>query len=393
MTYAASATRPSEILSGTQGASQVALAHASDVDARARFPQETFDALKKAKLLSAVVPKELGGHGSSMSELSAMCTALAQACGSSGMVLAMHHIQVACLARHALGSEYFRRYLAEEVAAKQTLIASVTSEVGTWGETRSSVCALERRDGRFKLDKDATTVSYAEHADDLLITCRRAPDAPSNDQVLVLVRKGDYALEKTGTWDTMGMRGTCSPGYKVTSSGPDEQIVPGSFADSSAQTMVPYSHILWSSVWLGIAADAMARAGSSVRAAARKSPGTMPPSATRLAEANVLLQTMRSHVSAAADEFDTISAAAGGMEHLFTIGYALKMNNLKVASSEIAPEIVHRALQITGVAGYKNDSKSSVSRHYRDVLSAALMIGNDRIASKSASMLLVFKDE
>jgi acyl-CoA dehydrogenase len=45
------------------------------------------------------------------------------------------------------------------------------------------------------------------------------------------------------------------------------------------------------------------------------------------------------------------------------------------------------------VLGYKNDSKFSVGRHYRDALSGALMISNDRIAAKSASMLLVFKDE
>ena len=32
-------------------------------------------------------------------------------------------------------------------------------------------------------------------------------------------------------------------------------------------------------------------------------------------------------------------------------------------------------------------------RHYRDALSAALMISNDRIAAQSANMLLVFKDD
>jgi acyl-CoA dehydrogenase len=69
------------------------------------------------------------------------------------------------------------------------------------------------------------------------------------------------------------------------------------------------------------------------------------------------------------------------------------MNSLKVSASETAPQLVHQALQITGVMGYKNDSKFSVARHYRDVLSAALMISNDRILSKSASMLLVFKDD
>jgi acyl-CoA dehydrogenase len=54
---------------------------------------------------------------------------------------------------------------------------------------------------------------------------------------------------------------------------------------------------------------------------------------------------------------------------------------------------VHDALQIIGIGGYKNDSKVSVGRQYRDSLSAALMISNDRILSQNASMLLVYKDE
>jgi acyl-CoA dehydrogenase len=59
----------------------------------------------------------------------------------------------------------------------------------------------------------------------------------------------------------------------------------------------------------------------------------------------------------------------------------------------MAPQIVHDALQIIGIGGYKNDSKLSVGRQYRDSLSAALMISNDRIYNKSASLLLVYKDE
>jgi acyl-CoA dehydrogenase len=81
------------------------------------------------------------------------------------------------------------------------------------------------------------------------------------------------------------------------------------------------------------------------------------------------------------------------MDSLLTIGWALKMNNLKVASSEMCPAIVHQALQIVGIGGYKNDGKYSLGRNYRDSLSGALMISNDRIAGKTASMLLVHKDE
>lgn len=371
---------------------EVARPNAVDVDARARFPHETLTALKSAGILSAPIPPELGGAGCSMSELAALCSTLAQACGSSGMVLAMHFIQVACIVRHSGDSPFFRSYL-QDLSRNQYLLASMTSEVGTFGETRTSICAVERNGDRFVLNKDATTGSYCEHADGILVTCRRAADASGSDQVLVLVRKGDYKLTQTSSWDTLGMRGTCSPGFKLESSGPAGQILPGAFADSSAQTMVPYSHILWASLWWGIAADAVARAAEFVRAGARKNPGSVPPTATRLAEVSTQLQAMKHNWLALATEFDGLDAGEDGMRELLSIGWALKLNHLKINASETTPQIVHKALQIVGILGYKNDSPFSLGRHYRDALSGALMISNERIASKSASMLLVYKNQ
>jgi acyl-CoA dehydrogenase len=158
--------------------------------------------------------------------------------------------------------------------------------------------------------------------------------------------------------------------------------------------MVPYSHILWSSLWWGIAADAVARAAEFVRAAARRNPGAVPPGALRLAEVSARLQAMRHHWLSLATEFDALGArGSAGMQELLSIGWALKLNNLKIGASRAAPQIVHDALQIAGLPGYRNDSPYSVGRHYRDVLSASLMISNDRIAGKNASMLLVYKEE
>ncbi len=373
-------------------ATDIAANHAADVDAQARFPHETLAALREARVLSANVPIESGGAGCSMVQLATLCATLAQACASSAMVLAMHYIQVACIARHSTESAFFRSYLCELVE-QQFLLASMTSEVGVFGDTRSSVCAVERANGRFKLDKDATTGSYCAEADAILVTCRRAADAAASDQVMVLVRKSDCTLTQTTSWDTMGMRGTRSPGFKLVSGGGEEQIVPGAYADSSAQTMVPYSHILWSALWWGIAAEAVGRAANFVRGQARRTPGTVPPTAVRLAEVSARLQTMRSNWFAVAGEFDRVDATPGGMEELTRIGWALRFNNLKVSSSEMAPQIVHMALQIVGILGYKNDSPFALSRLYRDALSGSLMVSNDRIAAKTASMLLVFKDE
>ena len=391
-----SSVKTSDVVQKTSAiAAEVASKHAADVDQKSRFPRESITALQQAKLMSAAVPKSLGGAGAGMLELGHQCAALAGGCGSSGMVLAMHHIQVACLARHGAGSPYFENFLRENLVERQEVIASITSENGTFGDTRSSICAVEVDGERMSLKKDATTMSYGEHADAQLVTCRRAADAPNSDQILVLFEKGNYTLTDIGVWDTLGMRGTCSPGAKFAGSGAAAQIVPGSFADSSAQTMVPYSHILWAALWWGIANDAIGRAAQFVRGEARKKPGTVPPNATRLARAHVELQAMRHNWESCAIEFDEMTAEddAKARNALDGMGWALKMNQLKMSCSEVAPKLVHEALQIIGIMAYKNDTKFSVGRHYRDVLSAALMVSNERIAGKSASMLLVFKDD
>ena len=97
-----------QLLAATRSiAAEVAAPHADDVDRKARFPVETVTALGEAGVLAAAVPRELGGAGCGMLELGQLCAALAQACGSSAMVLAMHYIQVACLARHGMQSDSF----------------------------------------------------------------------------------------------------------------------------------------------------------------------------------------------------------------------------------------------------------------------------------------------
>jgi acyl-CoA dehydrogenase len=373
-------------------ARDVAAPHAADVDTHSRFPQETLDALKQAGLLAAPIPKDLGGAGCGIVELAELCSTLAKACGSSAMVLAMHYVQVACLVRHFGNAEFLRAYL-RELAERQYLLGSMTSENGTFGEMRTSLCAVRRENGRFTLEKDATTGSYCAQADGILVTARRAADAAGTDQVLVLVNRGDRQLTQAGTWDAMGMRGTCSPGFRLVAAGPEEQILPVPFADIAAQTMVPYSHVLWSSLWWGIAADAVARAAEFVRGNARRNPGAVPPNAVPLAEVSAELQAMRHNWLAIAADLDELDARGiGGRKQLNSIGWSLKLNHLKIGASEAAPRIVHQVLQVIGILGYKNDTPYSVGRHYRDVLSASLMVSNARIASKNASMLLIYRE-
>ena len=369
--------------------SEISSKHADSVDREARFPAESFAALKEAKLLGLMVPTELGGEGASISTVSEVCHALGQFCASTAMVYAMHQIQVACFVRHGQGSAWHRTLL-QRLAAEQLLLASATSEAGIGGDVRTSSCAVELAGDTFKLKKNAIVISYGAHADAILVTARRTPDSPPSDQVIALVLKPDYTLEQTGGWDTLGMRGTCSNGYWLHASGNAAQILPLPYADISAQTMLPTSHLTWSSLWLGIATDAVARARAFIRTEARKKPGTTPPGAVRLAEAVSMLQQMKANVVAAARQYEE---SMGNVEKLSSLSFAIAMNSLKTGTSMMAVQVVNHALMVCGIYGYKNDTKFSLGRHLRDAHSAAVMVSNDRIFGNTANLLLVHKED
>jgi acyl-CoA dehydrogenase len=242
----------------------------------------------------------------------------------------------------------------------------------------------------YELVKKAPVISYGEHADAFLITARRAPDAAPSDQVLVLARRSEATLEATSGWDALGFRGTCSLGFTLSAKGSKEQILPVEYAQISSQTMLPVSHIVWSSLWSGIATDAVGRARTFVRGEARKKPGVVPPGALRTAEASSSLQAMRSNIAECVSEYER---KLDDPEGLSGLGFAIRMNNLKVASSEAVVDIVGQAMLIAGMAGYKVDSPLSLGRHLRDAYGAMLMINNDRIGAATASMLMVHKDD
>ena len=384
--------REQELLSGVRTiARDVAAAHADDVDRGARFPIETLTALRAERALSAFVPTELGGDGVSFATIASCCQELGRHCGASAMVFAMHQIQVITLVRHLDRGSWFESYLAE-LCSSQRLIASVTSEIGTGGDMGRSIAPLlPAENGSVAFEKHAPTVSYGEYADDLLTTLRRDADAEEGDQVIALTRKEQTELQATGTWDVLGMRGTCSPGYVVRATLSVEQVLSTPFSRVAAESMVPVSHILWSHLWLGIAEDAFDRARAFVRAAAKRRPGEVPSSARSLSHLMSELAMLRAEVSSACQEFEAASAVPG-REPLSTMALALRFNNLKLAASEHAAGICASALDICGIMGFKNDTPYSVGRHLRDSRSAALMIANERIHQINAGLLLIAKE-
>jgi acyl-CoA dehydrogenase len=381
----APARKLADLAARAEKVAAVAAAHAAAVDSDSRFPSEAIDAARAERLLGAAVPRELGGEGASISDIVDVCYALGRACASTAMIYAMHQSNVACLTRHGRGSAW-HQLLLRRLTNEQMLLASSTTEGERGGDVRNSKAPIKLRDSRITLERAATVISYGEAADGIVTTARRSADATSSDQVLVVFLKSDYTLERQIGWDALGMRGTCSAGFKLVASGAAEQILPVSYDEIHARTMMPVAHLLWSGAWAGIAAAAVDRARAFVRKATHRAEGTLPPGAAHLTRANASLQRLRSLVAGVLQRFELAAADPVVLE---SVDFQTGMNLCKVNASEIAVATVMSAMQACGLAGYRNDGDFSIGRHLRDILSSPIMISNDRILANLAMASLL----
>jgi acyl-CoA dehydrogenase len=383
---AAASAIPRDLKSRAERVARVAAEHAAAVDLAGRFPQEAVAALKAERLLGIFVPRALGGEGAAISDVADVCFMLGQSCSSTGMIYAMHQVKVGCITRHR-GERAALELMLRSLCAEQLLLASSTTEGQAGGNVRSSEAAVEHHDGgRISLNRQATVISYGAHADGVVTTARRAADAAPSDQVLIAFLKRDYTLSKLHGWNALGMRGTCSEGYALKAQADANQILPEPYEVIHSRTMVPFAHLLWGSVWAGIAAGATQRAQAFIRNAMRHSAGQLPPGAPQFTRALTTLRTLRSMLATSLRRYqdcmdDPQALAALDFQTLITL--------TKVEASELAAATVMSAMRACGLSGYRNDGDYSIGRYLRDVLSSPIMINNERILANLASSALM----
>ena len=362
----------------------VALVHAEAVDREAAFPTAAIAEVKACRLLSAMIPVALGGEGASLGDLAEVCYTLGQACASSAMIVAMHTAALACVIRHGQ-AEPWHRDLLRRVAADQLLLASSTTEGQAGGNVRSSDAAILRGGEQFRFSRAATVMSYGAQCDGIVSTARRTPDSTASDQVAVVLMKGaGLTLTPTGGWDTLGMRGTSSAGFGLEAEGDIAQILPLGYDRIHALTMVPVSHLVWAATWTGIAAAAVTKAQRFVRTVTRRAGGTMPPGAGQATRAAATLAGLRRMVAAEAAAVESMAEP-----ELASMATQAALNLFKVEASEHAVVAVQQALRACGLAGYRNDGEFGIGRHLRDVLSAPVMVHNERILANIGSAALM----
>jgi alkylation response protein AidB-like acyl-CoA dehydrogenase len=179
-------------------------ARAAAADREGSFVTESYAELKRRKLFSAGVPRELGGMGASHAELCQGLQELARYCGSSSLALSMHtHLVAAAVwrLRHGQPAEALLRRIATEE------LVLISTGAGDWLD---SVGRAERVSGGYRISATKRFCSGAP-AGDLLMTSVPYQDPERGSEVLhfaLSLRAPGVTL--LNDWDTLGMRGTGS---------------------------------------------------------------------------------------------------------------------------------------------------------------------------------------
>lgn len=372
-------------ISDAHSVAEIAALYADQVDEQARFPVEAVGEMKRRSLLGITMPGRLGGAGLNLIEAMQCVSIVSRRCASSGMILAMHHSVAAVLRNHG-GTSAWHEDLARQVAFDSLLLAGATTETGTGGDVARSVTALQRDGDRFVLTKDASVISYGEYADYILVSARSNVNSSSTDQVFVPLARTDLKLEARAKWNGMGMRGTCSSSFQLEGRGRTSHIMPEPFDDIHFRTAMPWSHYLWSAVWIGIATDALTRARSYLR---KKTPTAHRLNYSLFPAASQLQTAKSSLVNSASCYLERFKSTETGDR----ISEKLEYNSVKTQMSVMCRGIVIEALDLLGLQGYQHGGQYSVSRHVRDILSAPLMISNLRILGNMAALSVLREAE
>lgn len=177
-----------------------------------KFVAENYAELKKAGLISAAVPVELGGGGTNIRTLCEILSTIAGSCGSTGLALSMHTHQVAIPAwrwQHQEAARPMVEPLLRRVAEENLVLLSSGGSDWIGGSGKA-----ERVDGGYKITARKVFSSGAP-AGDLLMTGAIYEEDGEKTVLHFGAPMAAPEVSVLDTWHTMGMRGTGSHDVQI----------------------------------------------------------------------------------------------------------------------------------------------------------------------------------
>jgi alkylation response protein AidB-like acyl-CoA dehydrogenase len=341
-----------------QRAAEVTAAHAVDVDANARFPTESIEALRAAGLLGLLSPAEMGGLGLGFGDAARVVEQIARECASTAMVLTMHYAGAAVIDK--LGPETTRR----EIAAGRHLSTLAFSETGSRSHFWAPVGSARKASGGIQLDAQKSFVTSASKADSYVWSSR--PLAGDGASTLWLVRRDTPGIQP-GRYQGLGLRGNDSAPVRA-----EAAVIPadamlgadGTGFDTMMGVVLPLFNLCNAACSIGLTEGALNRAiahASSTRYQHLDSSlADLPTIRAYLARARIQADSTRTLWQ------DAITALESGRADTM-----LRVLQVKAAANETAITVTQECMRTAGGAAYRPDV--GLERYFRDARAGFVM--------------------
>jgi alkylation response protein AidB-like acyl-CoA dehydrogenase len=187
-------------------------------DRENRFFQEDFDELTAAGYLKMTVPKELGGMGFSLYDVSQVTRRLAMYAPATALAMNMHHYWVGLAADLWRGGDKSCEWILKEAAAGEVFAAG-HAETGNDMPVLLSTCKAERVDGGYRFTGRKSFGSLTPVWTRLGVHGMDTSDPKAPKVVHGFLPRGTAGVTIKETWDVLGMRATRS----------DDTVLEGAF--------------------------------------------------------------------------------------------------------------------------------------------------------------------
>jgi isovaleryl-CoA dehydrogenase len=338
---------------------EVVAPQAARIDTAGEFPRAAVDRLAETGLLGLTVPTEYGGAGQGLREAADIVQTLAEACGSTAMVVTMHYAATAAYVAAARGD------VLAEIAAGRHLSTLAFSESGSRAHFWAPLGTATADGGEIVLDASKSWVTSAHQADSYVWSSR--PLAADGPMTLWQVPSTTAGLEVVAGFDGLGLRGNDScpvhaTGVRVPATamlGED-----GAGLDLALAQVLPTFLILSAAASVGLAQTVTASATGHLRDTPlehlQQSLGEQAVPRARLAALQIQTDQARALLET------TLTAMEEGRPDA-----QLLVLEVKAAAGEIAAAVSDAAMVVCGGAAFRKEL--AIERRFRDARAARVM--------------------
>ena len=180
---------------------------AVEVDRDHRFPQEAIRAAAESGLMGVLIPREYGGAGLDALAFAICIEELAQACGSTAVIVDVH-TSVGTEPILLFGDEEQKKRWLPRLASGELLGAFALTEPASGSDAAALKTTARRSGDGYVLNGTKTFITNVGHAGLYVVFARTGPDERAAGVTAFLVPAGSVGLRVGQVFDKMGLNGS-----------------------------------------------------------------------------------------------------------------------------------------------------------------------------------------